>query len=297
MKNKENESTIEVQSPHGHRRTSPVVEHKENGSAVQADSPRQNRRASLAPESKKSESAIQVHDLHKSFDGHSVLNGIDLKVSPGEILAVLGRSGTGKSVLLKLIVGLQKPDSGSIQVRGQEITGLSLDELNLVRKKIGFLFQDAALYDSLSIEENVAFPLRRHNRMPDSEQKDRARELLASVGMEEDLNKMPSQISGGMKKRVGLARALAMEPDILLFDEPTAGLDPITAGEIEELILKLREERKLASIVVTHDLHGAKTISDRLALIHEGNILIEGTFADLKKSKDEFVSQFMNKGS
>jgi phospholipid/cholesterol/gamma-HCH transport system ATP-binding protein len=237
--------------------------------------------------------AIAVQSLHKAFGPQTVLNGIDLKIVQGEIVAVLGRSGTGKSVLLKLIVGLQKPDSGSIQIHGKEITELSLDELNEVRKKIGFLFQEAALYDSLTLEENVAFPLRRHNKISEKEQKDRARDLLSRVGMEKDLNKLPSQISGGMKKRAGLARALALDPDILLFDEPTAGLDPITAGEIEELILKLREEREIASIVVTHDLHGAKTVSDRLALIHEGDILIEGSFDDLRKSDDAFVSQFL----
>jgi phospholipid/cholesterol/gamma-HCH transport system ATP-binding protein len=236
--------------------------------------------------------AIVVQSLHKTFGPQTVLKGIDLKIARGETVAVLGRSGTGKSVLLKLIVGLQKPDSGSIQVHGKEITKLPLDELNEVRKTIGFLFQEAALYDSLSLEENVAFPLR-HSEVSGKEHKDRARELLSSVGMDKDLNKLPSQISGGMKKRVGLARALALDPDILLFDEPTAGLDPITASEIEELILKLQKERNTASIVVTHDLHGAKAVSDRLALLHEGDILIEGSFDDLRKSKDEFVSQFL----
>jgi phospholipid/cholesterol/gamma-HCH transport system ATP-binding protein len=247
-------------------------------------------------ESKENGSAIQLRSLHKSFDRQTVLNGIDLKVAHGETLAVLGRSGAGKSVLLKLIIGLQKPDSGSIRVHGQEITSLTLDQLNEIRKKIGFLFQEAALYDSLTIEENVAFPLQRHTEMSAAEQKDRARELLSRVGMAEDLSKMPSQISGGMKKRVGLARALALEPDILLFDEPTAGLDPITSAEIEELIRDLNRERKTSSVVVTHDLHGARTISDRFALIHEGNILIEGTFDDLRRSKDKFVSQFLRQG-
>jgi len=240
--------------------------------------------------------AIIVKNLHKSFGRQTVLNGIDLKIGKGETVAVLGRSGTGKSVLLKLIVGLHKPDDGSIQIHGQEITKLSLEELNTIRKRIGFLFQEAALYDSLTLEENVAFPLRRHNKIPEKEQKDRARELLSNVGMEKDFTKLPSQISGGMKKRVGLARALALDPDILLFDEPTAGLDPITASEIEELILKLQEERKTASVVVTHDLHGAKTVSDRMALIHEGDIVIEGTFDELRKSDDPFVSRFLREG-
>ena len=172
------------------------------------------------------ESPIVIDDLHKSFGEQNVLNGIDLVVHGGETLAVLGRSGTGKSVLLKLIVGLQKPDTGSIRVLGQDIARLDGDRLNEIRKKIGFLFQSAALYDSLTIEENVAFPLARHTRMSEGERKSRARELLSAVGMESGLEKLPSEISGGMQKRVGLARALALNPEVMLYDEPTTGLDP-----------------------------------------------------------------------
>jgi phospholipid/cholesterol/gamma-HCH transport system ATP-binding protein len=237
--------------------------------------------------------AVEVQSLHKSFGSQTVLDGIDLKVAQGETVSILGQSGTGKSVLLKLIIGLQKPDSGSIQVHGQEVTGLSSRPLNEIRKKIGFLFQQAALYDSMTVEENVAFPLRRHSKMPERERKERVRELLASVGMEKSTNKLPAEISGGMQKRVGLARALALDPDILLFDEPTAGLDPITSAEIDDLIRRLQKERNMASIVVTHDLRGAKTVSDRLAVMHDGQILIEGTFADLQNSRDEFVRQFL----
>lgn len=241
---------------------------------------------------------VELQNVHKSFGPQTVLNGINLAVGSGKTLSVLGRSGTGKSVLLKLIVGLQKPDGGAIRVRGQDVTTLSLDELNEVRKKIGFLFQQAALYDSLTVEANVAFPLRRHTSMPAKERKDRAHELLDRVGMDKgDWGKMPSEISGGMQKRVGLARALALQPEILLFDEPTAGLDPITSGEIEELILKLQQQRRTTSIVVTHDLHGAKAISDHLALLHDGNVLISGTFEDLEKSKDKFVAQFLRQAS
>ena len=241
--------------------------------------------------------AVEVKSLRKSFGSQRVLNGINLQVRFGETLTVLGRSGTGKSVLLKLIVGLQKPDSGTVTVNGQDIPSLSRDELNEVRKKIGFLFQQAALYDSLSVEENVEFPLKRHTKMSAAERKDRVQGLLTQVGMEQHSRKMPSQISGGMQKRVGLARALALKPDILLFDEPTTGLDPITAGEIDELILQVEERRNTASIVVTHDLHSARTISDRLALVHEGNILAEGTFEDLKNSQDEFVSRFLGEAA
>jgi len=236
---------------------------------------------------------IAVKDLRKSFGGQHVLDGISLQAAAGETVAILGRSGTGKSVLLKLVIGLQTPDAGSIRIHGQEITDLNAGQLNEVRKKMGFLFQQAALYDSLTVEQNVAFPLERHSTISVSERKERARQLLAGVGMERDLGKLPSQISGGMQKRVGLARALALDPDILLFDEPTAGLDPITAGEIGELIVKLKQERKLTAIVVTHDVHGARSFSDRLVLINEGNIVAEGKFDDLKNNQDTFVAQFL----
>jgi phospholipid/cholesterol/gamma-HCH transport system ATP-binding protein len=197
-------------------------------------------------------------------------------------------------VLLKLLIGLQKPDAGSISIRGEEIAGLPMEQLNEVRKKVGFLFQDAALYDSLSIAENVAFPLRRHMKLTDEERSQKVRDLLLSVGLDKDLDKMPSDISGGMRKRVGLARALALDPEIIMFDEPTAGLDPITAAEIGQLIEKLRNERNVTSIVVTHDMHAAHHFSDRIVMLSDGNILISGTFEDLKKSNDAFVKQFLD---
>jgi phospholipid/cholesterol/gamma-HCH transport system ATP-binding protein len=239
--------------------------------------------------------AIAVEKLHKSFGSQKVLDGISLTVKRGETLAVLGRSGTGKSVLLRLIIGLEKPDSGSVRIHGQDIAGLALDQLGDIRKKMGFLFQHAALYDSLTVGQNVAFPLQHHRKqMSESERNDRVKTLLAEVGLgENDDQKMPSDISGGMQKRVGLARALALEPDILLLDEPTAGLDPISSAEIDELVLKLQAEHHMASIVVTHDLHSAKTIADRLALLDNGKVLIDGNFEELQKSDIEFVKEFL----
>ncbi len=238
--------------------------------------------------------AVAVEDVHKSYGAQKVLNGVTLSVAQGETLAVLGRSGTGKSVLLRLIIGLAKPDSGSVRIQGEDITGVPLDGMGEIRKKMGFLFQHAALYDSLTVGENVAFPLDHHRRdMSRSQRDERVMQLLGEVGMEAARNKMPSNISGGMQKRVGLARALALDPHILLLDEPTAGLDPISSGEIDELVLKLQREHQMASIVVTHDLHSAKTIADRLAILDKGNVIVEGTYDDLQKSDIEFVKEFL----
>ena len=237
--------------------------------------------------------AIRLRGLTKSFGEQKVLDRVDLEVARGETMTVLGRSGTGKSVMLKLIIGLQKPDGGEIELNGEAITSLTLDDLNRVRKTVGFLFQGAALYDSMNVEENVAFPLKRHTKMEDDERQTRVRELLSRVGMEEAARKMPSDISGGMKKRVGLARALALDPEIMLLDEPTAGLDPITASEINELIREIQKEREVSSVVVTHDMRSLRTVADRVAMLNEGSIVIEGTLEDLKQSKDPFVSKFM----
>jgi phospholipid/cholesterol/gamma-HCH transport system ATP-binding protein len=244
-----------------------------------------------------SEPVLVLRGVHKSFGTQHVLDGINLTVVRGETLTVLGRSGTGKSVLLKLIIALENMDAGSICIQGQEIAGLGLNEMNRLRIKMGFLFQCAALYDSLTVEQNVAFPLERHTKMSKSERSDRVKELLSSVGMEHDLNKMPSDISGGMQKRVGLARALALQPEILLLDEPTAGLDPITSGEIDDLVLKLQKEHALTSIVVTHDLHSARTIANRLALLEKGKVVMEGSFEELAESNDDFVREFFKRDS
>ena len=237
--------------------------------------------------------AVEARSLRKAFAGQQVLNAIDLTVAQGQTLAVLGQSGTGKSVLLKLIVGLQQPDAGSIRIHGQDIAAMGRPGLQAARKKIGFLFQSAALYDSMTVEDNVAFPLKRHSSGTAGEQRSQVQQLLVSVGMEKDSNKMPDQISGGMQKRVGLARALALSPDILLLDEPTSGLDPITATEITRLILKMQKERKVAAIIVTHDVQVAREVADRMALMRDGNILIAGSYADLCASQDRFVKEFL----
>ena len=235
---------------------------------------------------------VAVENIHKSFGVHTVLNGITLSVSRGETLAVLGRSGTGKSVLLRLIVGLDKPDSGSIRICGEDIGGLNIDRLGRIRKKMGFLFQHAALYDSLTVAENVAFPLQHHHReMSKSERFDRVRQLLAEVGLDSDIDRMPSDISGGMQKRVGLARALALQPEILLLDEPTAGLDPISSKEIDDLILKLQQERQMASIVVTHDLSSAKLIAKSSCLVGSGAAL--SSRVNLKTSRKVTLGSVM----
>jgi phospholipid/cholesterol/gamma-HCH transport system ATP-binding protein len=236
---------------------------------------------------------IVIRDLRKSFGSQVVLNGIDLTIDAGKTVSILGQSGAGKSVLLKLIIGLQMADAGSIEIQGQDIAKAPPEELNEIRKKIGFLFQNGALYDSLTVGENVGFPLARHTQLSREEREQHVHELLSKVGMERDVDKMPSEISGGMQKRVGLARALALDPQIVLFDEPTAGLDPITADEIDSLIAQLKSERHMTSIVVTHDIHAVRLVSDRIVMLREGNVVMDGTFEDMQKNKDEFIARFL----
>ena len=244
-------------------------------------------------ETPREDTPVIVKGVSKSFGPQRVLQQVNLEVKPGETVAVLGQSGTGKSVLLRLLIRLLEPDAGSIVIHGEDIAKLPMDKLNEIRKRIGFLFQQSALYDSLSVEENVAFPLRRHTKMSDQERSQRVRELLESVEMEKELQKMPSELSGGMQRRVGLARALALNPDILLFDEPTSGLDPIMAKEIAELINRQKQQRKVTSIVVTHDLRNARSFVDRLVVLNEGKIVSQGTYEELERSRDEFVVRYL----
>jgi phospholipid/cholesterol/gamma-HCH transport system ATP-binding protein len=246
------------------------------------------------PSVKNAAAPVEARGLSKAFGKQKVLTGVDLQAQTGETLAVLGRSGTGKSVLLKLLIGLERADAGTIRINGQDVTRFESEQWNQVRTKMGFLFQQGALYDSMTVLENVEFPLRRHSQLSDSEVRKKAQELLGQVGLDKDAAKMPSEISGGMQKRVGLARALALDPGILLLDEPTSGLDPITAAEIGKLIRDLQAKRKVTCIVVTHDIHGAKSFCDRLVFLREGRVALDGTFEELNRSRDTFVRQFLS---
>ena len=238
------------------------------------------------------EPAIRLEGVTKAFDGRKVLDDITLDVVPGTAFCLLGRSGTGKSVTLKHIVGLLKPDKGHVYVHGKDVPSLAARELAGVRKSMGFLFQSSALFDSITVGENVAFPLRRHTDWPDEKIRMVAKAKLADVGLEKDYDKMPGDLSGGMRKRAGLARAMALDPDILLADEPSAGLDPITACEIDELLLDLK--KKGATVVmVTHNIPSARHVGDELAMLHEGRVIAHGTAEELDRSDDQLVRTFM----
>jgi len=236
---------------------------------------------------------IDVIDLHKSFGSNPVLRGVNLRVEQGESMTVIGGSGSGKSVLIKHIIGLLFPDKGRVIVDGQELNKLDAAGLNEVRKKFGMLFQMAALFDSLSVWENVGFGLRQHTKLKDKEIRDIATQKLALVGLKDVEDKMPADLSGGMKKRVGLARAIAMDPAIILYDEPTTGLDPITADSINDLIIDLRKKLGVTSVAITHDMHSAYKISDRIAMLYKGEILEVGTPEQIKNTENPIVRQFI----
>jgi len=239
---------------------------------------------------------IELYDIHKSFGDNQVLRGLTLTINEGQTMVVLGRSGCGKSVLVKIILGLLKKDKGAIIVDGENISAYDEEQMMEVRKKFGMLFQSNALFDSLTVGENVAYPLREHTKLSDSEIKEKVAEKLSFVEMRGTEALMPSELSGGMKKRVALARAMAMEPKYLLFDEPTTGLDPITAKTINELIRRTQKELKVTSVVVTHDLNSAYFVGDRLALIQDGVILTSGTVKQIKESKNQFLQEFLTTG-
>jgi len=237
--------------------------------------------------------AVEFRGVSKAFGARRVLDDVSLTVPAGRSLCVLGRSGTGKSVTLKTIVGLMRPDAGAVLIDGQDITRLRPRELSGVRRKIGFLFQNAALFDSITVGENVAFPLRRHTRLGEAEILERVRQRLADVGLESEREMMPADLSGGMRKRAGLARAMALDPSILLVDEPSAGLDPVTAGEVDALLVGLREHARTTLVVVTHNIPSARRIGDELIFLHEGRILARGTVESIDRSDLPLVREFM----
>lgn len=240
------------------------------------------------------EKVVEIRGLEKSFGDLDVLKGVDLDLYRGENLVVLGKSGSGKSVLIKIMVGLLKQDAGSMNVLGQEVSTLTPKELNILRLKIGFSFQNSALYDSMTVRENLEFPLVRNvKNLTRGEINKRIEELLDSVGLPQSINQMPSELSGGQKKRIGVARTLILKPEIMLYDEPTAGLDPITCMDINNLILEVRERYKTSSIVITHDLACAKVTGDRMAVLLDGQFKAMGTFEEVfSHAEDQRVKSF-----
>ncbi len=243
-------------------------------------------------EKPKDESVIQIEHLKKSFGSNQVLVDINLNIQKGENVVVLGKSGSGKSVLIKCIVGLINADEGTLKVFDNDINGLDNDALNALRKKIGFLFQSGALYDSMSVKENLAFPLRDLKDLTNADKQSRIEEALTNVGLLDVIDKTPSELSGGMRKRLGLARTLILKPEIMLYDEPTTGLDPITSKEISELILTVQKQYNTSSIIITHDMACAKITANRIVIFKDGKILTEGTYQELEKSEDAWVKSF-----
>lgn len=238
---------------------------------------------------------IKIKDLHKSFNSNKVLKGINLEIKDGETIAIIGRSGCGKSVLIKHIIGLLKPDKGFVEVEGKIISELSLEELYEIRKIFGFVFQSAALFDSLTVEENVGLALIENTRMKRSEIKKIVNEKLALVNLYGINDMKPSELSGGMKKRVGLARALVTNPKYILYDEPTTGLDPVTSDQIDQLIRDLAKKLNVTSIIVTHDMVTVRTVADRVAMIHDGMIYYDGSFENFINSNDKVIIDFIQR--
>lgn len=239
------------------------------------------------------ETVIKIRDLYKSFGDKPVLQGINLDLHKGENVAVLGRSGTGKSVLIKIIIGLLKPDAGTVNVLGEEVDQLNEVDLRALRLKVGFSFQSSALYDSMTVGENLAFPLKRNNRNLTKDQIRKTIDIvLDAIGLPDTINQLPSELSGGQKKRIGIGRTLILRPEIMLYDEPTAGLDPITSMELNKLIIAVKERFNTSSIIITHDLTCAKEVGDRVAVMDEGRFIREGTFAEVFNEKEGLVKSF-----
>ena len=245
-----------------------------------------------AAQVKQDEAVIEVRDLHISFGRHSVLKGVDLVLHKGENLVVLGKSGTGKSVLIKCLVRLLEPDRGEMKMFGKDVEALRGAELNELRRRVGFLFQSAALYDSMSVRENLEFPLRKERRMREQEITERVEEALDNVGLLHAIDKMPSELSGGMRKRVGLARTLILKPEIIFYDEPTTGLDPVTSREISELIVQVQRKYQSTGIIITHDLECARITANRVIMLRDGKAYAEGSFEEISRSEDEWIRSF-----
>lgn len=243
----------------------------------------------------KNNAVIYIRDLHKSFGQLHVLNGIDLDVYQGENVVILGRSGTGKSVLIKIISGLLKADRGVVKVLDEEVEKFTQKQWDAIRLRIGFSFQNSALYDSMTVRENLEFPLVRNKRnLTRAEIKEAVEEVLEGVGLSQAINQMPSELSGGQRKRIGIARTLILKPDIMMYDEPTAGLDPITCIEINHLINEVQERYNTSAIIITHDLTCARTVGNRVAMLLDGKFLAQGTFEEVFANPDERVQNFYN---
>ncbi|MDD5568043.1 MAG: ABC transporter ATP-binding protein [Candidatus Omnitrophica bacterium] len=237
---------------------------------------------------------IEINGLHKSLGSHRVLNGVHLKIDRGTTCVIIGRSGCGKSVLLKHIVGILKPDKGKVIVNNQDVGSLEEKDLNLLRLKMGMVFQGGALFDSMTVGENVGFGLIEHGNVPHRQLLERIESSLAMVGLHGIGSLMPSELSGGMRKRVALARAICIKPEIILYDEPTTGVDPITADSINELIRSMHDKLKVTSIVVTHDMKSAYKVADKVAMLYQGRIIAEGTSEEIQKTRNPIVHQFIN---
>jgi phospholipid/cholesterol/gamma-HCH transport system ATP-binding protein len=243
----------------------------------------------------KGEVVVDIQHISKSFGTHEVLKDINLQLKRGENVVVLGKSGQGKSVTIQCIVGLLNPDKGTVKVFGDEVANMGEEELKELRTKVGFLFQSGALYDSMTVRENLEFPLTRVLKLKDQAEIDkRVEEVLDGVGLLDAIDKLPSDLSGGMRKRAGLARTMIVRPEIMLYDEPTTGLDPITSREISELILNMQKKYKTSSIIITHDMECAKITADRVVIMDDGTYIAEGSFDELKNSDDKFVKSFFN---